>query len=498
MKLSPLLLAASVASAFVIPDEDSAHLTQTHQRVVGSSSFDNSKYTQSIVNSVLQNFIQQAPGDQHPDDININDLDFSQDESSDYPSEEDFLADLSDLPDYSQDELDLEADLNIWEEPVDGPDEESNYPWKDELHIPPNLPPPAFNEPHRPEHDGKPEKTIYQLISTSEHTKIFAHVISKFDDVVSYLNSTQANHTVFVPVDRAFKIFKGHEPKIPKEYILKWLHYHIAPGVFTTPSFFAARTVPTLLKQGDGVHPQRINTRFGFRGFTLNYYSHIIKSNIFATNGVIHGINKILLPPFPVVDTIDLLPSVLSTFDLGLVKTKLDDVLKQKTLALGGTVFAPTNFAFRKLGPKINAFLFSRFGTKYLNALLKYHIIANHTLYSDAYYQPKADAHPPWHSHFHVDLPTLLLDTHLSVELSKFPLWVSIWINDDVRVIIPDIPVKEGVIHLVHSVLIPPLKHKKPRSTLTEELWENEDPDEVQDNPDLMLKEFIDRLEPYV
>lgn len=33
--------------------------------------------------------------------------------------------------------------------------------------------------------------------------------------------------------------------------------------------------------------------------------------------------------------------------------------------------------------------MFSSFGEKYLKALLKYHIVANQTLYSDAYY--KAD-----------------------------------------------------------------------------------------------------------
>ena len=51
--------------------------------------------------------------------------------------------------------------------------------------------------------------------------------------------------------------------------------------------------------------------------------------------------------------------------------------------------FAPSNFAFQKLGPRINAFLFSSYGLKYLKALLKYHVVVNQTLYSDAYY--KAD-----------------------------------------------------------------------------------------------------------
>ena len=52
-----------------------------------------------------------------------------------------------------------------------------------------------------------------------------------------------------------------------------------------------------------------------------------------------------------------------------------------------GTLFAPSNFAFKLLGPKINAFLFSSYGLKYLEALLKYHVVSDQTLYSDAYYK---------------------------------------------------------------------------------------------------------------
>ena len=57
---------------------------------------------------------------------------------------------------------------------------------------------------------------------------------------------------------------------------------------------------------------------------------------------------------------------------------------------MGGTVFAPSNFAFQKLGPKINGFLFSKYGQKYLKALLEYHVVANQTLYSDAYYKAES------------------------------------------------------------------------------------------------------------
>ena len=82
---------------------------------------------------------------------------------------------------------------------------------------------------------------------------------------------------------------------------------------------------------------------------------------------------------------IDLLPGEFSTLELGLTKTGLYKHLED-TPHKGSTFFAPTNFAFQKLGPKINAFLFSKYGQKYLAAILKYHVVLDQTLYSNAFY----------------------------------------------------------------------------------------------------------------
>lgn len=97
----------------------------------------------------------------------------------------------------------------------------------------------------------------------------------------------------------------------------------------------------------------------------------------------------IIVPPPNAVDIVSLLPGEFSTLELGLAKTGLIDKLNDTSTHFGGTLFAPSNFAFQLLGPRVNAFLFSSYGQKYLKALLLYHVVANHTLYSDAYY--KAD-----------------------------------------------------------------------------------------------------------
>lgn len=124
----------------------------------------------------------------------------------------------------------------------------------------------------------------------------------------------------------------------------------------------------------------------------------------FGTNGVIHGVDSILVPPPNAVDIITFFPGEFSTLELALTKTGLIDALNDTSNHVGGTLFAPSNFAFRKLGPKINAFLFSRYGQKYLKALLKYHVVANQTLYSDAFYKAEEtnDHHRIPKGYFHV------------------------------------------------------------------------------------------------
>lgn len=106
----------------------------------------------------------------------------------------------------------------------------------------------------------------------------------------------------------------------------------------------------------------------------------------FGTNGVIHGVEELLIPPPNAVDIISLLPGEFSTLELALTKTGLIETLNDTSTHVGGTLFAPSNFAFQLLGPRVNAFLFSSYGLKYLKALLLYHVVPDHTLYSDAYY----------------------------------------------------------------------------------------------------------------
>ncbi|EED14210.1 Fasciclin domain family protein [Talaromyces stipitatus ATCC 10500] len=364
------------------------------------------------------------------------------------------------------------------------------------------FPAPIFQNdgyhPHHPHHGGHHDHsdfTIYELISKSNHTHIFTHLINKYDDVVKLLNSTSGKkHTVFVPVDSAFKNIHHPHHNISKEAILHLLEYYISPEVFSAPDFFNVQTVPTLRQEETkSKFPQRISTSLTRKGLTLNFHSHVIRPDIYATNGIIHAIDNLLLPAFYSKTIVELVPSVFSTLDLALMKTGLIDEFDPSTPTIGGTFFAPTNDAFAKLPLEVNAFLFSPAGQKYLKALLKYHLIPGHTVFTDAYYKAKSDDDDDEEDSLvakkHFDLPTYLDKKPISIDIRNFHRLALITVNKHTPVAVANVPVKEGVIHLVPSVLIPPHKHDHGAST-TEGGYDGDH--------GISVDELMGRLEPYL
>lgn len=261
-------------------------------------------------------------------------------------------------------------------------------------------------------HHCKPNLTVYELIAKSKYTTKLAALINEYEDLVNLLNSTVANFTVFAPVDDAFEKIPEDAPKPTKEELKDLLTYHVSGEFYPAGRVLVTRTIPTLLEgEGLGGEKQRLSTNLGLGGLTVNFYSNIIAIDIFGTNGVIHGIASILVPPPKTAAIIEILPGYFSTLELGLHKTGLFEGLNDTSTHVGGTVFAPTNLAFELLGPRINAFLFSPYGLKYLKALLQYHIVPNKTLYSDAFYDAdkkggaQAEGIPKGLFHVSIDSP---------------------------------------------------------------------------------------------
>ena len=84
-----------------------------------------------------------------------------------------------------------------------------------------------------------------------------------------------------------------------------------------------------------------------------------------------------------------------------------------------------------------------------------------------------------------VDLPTLLGDRYLSIDVGRYGRLIDIRINGFQSVNVPDGIAKDGVIHVVNNVIVPPKK-----------LGSGEL--QMYDGEELTVEDLKERLDPFV
>jgi uncharacterized surface protein with fasciclin (FAS1) repeats len=222
--------------------------------------------------------------------------------------------------------------------------------------------------------------------------------------------------TVFAPTNAAFSKLES----VPSGDALKEvLLYHVASGTFDAKTLLKNGSVKTL--QGEVVTVKRVGDKV-----ILNDVVMVTTANIEASNGIIHVIDTVLIPPSPksIVEIAVGNPNF-STLVGALTSAKLVEALSG---AGPFTVFAPTNKAFQKLEsiPDGDA----------LKEVLLYHVVAG-----------RLDS---------AALAGVTEVTTLSgkkVQVAVHGKWIVL--NGHVFVIKADINATNGVIHVIDSVLIP-------------------------------------------
>jgi uncharacterized surface protein with fasciclin (FAS1) repeats len=182
-----------------------------------------------------------------------------------------------------------------------------------------------------------------------------------------------------------------------------------------------------------------------------------------AKNGVLHAVDVPITRPDFIGKTVANNPAAFSTLLYAYEKTDFVKFIHGVEMT-GSTVFVPTNGAFARLGQATNKFLFqTEKGRKILTAMLKYQIVPDTTLYSDAAYgklEQAGDggdkAGPAGGRSTHYELKTLYDGKSVGVDIWRWGGWTRLTVNGHIGVSFADGVQKNGVIHVANQVPLPP------------------------------------------
>jgi len=250
--------------------------------------------------------------------------------------------------------------------------------------------------------------------------------------------ATGGPFTVFGPTDAAFamlpkKVLERLE-KDPK-LLADVLMYHVVNGKVFSSALSNELTAPTLLSVNGKMADIRFNIymKMGKTVVTADG-SPVILVDQNATNGVIHVVNRVMFP-IPLLD----IPSELTER-----KEKFSTLLTAVTAAnLGGTLggpgpftlFAPTNAAFAKIPADVLNKLLANVTA--LTDVLTYHVVSG-TVFSAGL----SDG----------EMPKTVEGKTLTISIGSGGVMVN---NANVEE--ADQAVTNGVIHVIDTVLLPPM-----------------------------------------
>ncbi|MBR8537631.1 fasciclin domain-containing protein [Carboxylicivirga sediminis] len=249
-------------------------------------------------------------------------------------------------------------------------------------------------------------------------------------ELAGALDDESAMYTVFAPTNVAFEMFFTDLgvtlDDLSKETLSSVILYHAMGGVIPA-SMVEAGYFPTLSTAFDNAISLKVDTE---GGVFLNSDSEVIATDVVATNGIIHAINKVIMPPSVVDIAID--NSNFSTLVQAVVKAELVD-------ALSGdgpfTVFAPTNAAFDALFTELNITGIDDLTKEDLTPILLAHVVSGNVKSTDL---------------SNGTVPTLNDQKTLAVAVDG-----GVTIDEVVNVVAADIQGKNGIVHVIDKVIIP-------------------------------------------
>lgn len=273
-------------------------------------------------------------------------------------------------------------------------------------------------------------KNIVDIASADTNFSILVAALKKAD-LASTLEGS-GPFTVFAPTNAAFTSLLADLgvsglDDLSAETLKPILLYHVL-GAKVMSNGLADGYVSTL---SSGPDQAKISLGIDKQNVKLNGSSSVTAADITASNGVIHVIDKVLLPP--TVVGIAISNPAFSILVEAAVKADLAG-----TLSGTGpfTVFAPTNTAFQALFSALGVSGIADLTREQLTPILLYHVVSGNVRSSQL---------------MSGDVSTL--NGSLSVSVGS-----SVKLNGTTSVVLADVQGTNGVVHVIDQVLLPSSK----------------------------------------
>lgn len=275
---------------------------------------------------------------------------------------------------------------------------------------------------------ANPKKNIVDVAVSNKDFSILVSALEKAE-LVSALEA-EGSFTVFAPTNAAFnELFADLGVSgindLSKAQLTPILLYHVIGAKVMSTDL--ANGYVTTLSTGPG--NKNVSLKVDATNFKLNGDVGIVTANINAENGVIHVIDKVLLPPSVVDIALD--NDNFSILVSALVKAELVETLQGDGPF---TVFAPTNDAFNALFDELEVSGIADLSKEALTPILLDHVVNGNVRSTD--------------------LSTGIVSTlnnSISINVSS-----GVKINSDINVLLADVQGTNGVVHVIDKVIVTP------------------------------------------
>lgn len=291
-----------------------------------------------------------------------------------------------------------------------------------------------------PEPTATPEPELMDIVDTAIADGRFTTLVAAVGaaELVDTLKG-EGPFTVFAPTDDAFAALPAgtvDELLKPenKQKLTDILLYHVVSGKVMAADVTALNSAPTVLGKDVAIKVDMGNVYIN--------EAKVIITDIETSNGVIHVIDAVLLPPSDeammeekntIVD-IAVADGRFTTLVAALTAADLVETLSSEGPF---TVFAPTDDAFAALPAGTLESLLLPENKQQLTDILLYHVVSGKVMAADVITLTSAST-------------VLGKDVTITIKEGK------VFLNDIAQVIITDIEASNGVIHVIDVVLLPP------------------------------------------